>query len=129
MAAYPATDFRARLEWWRERWRGELVPDCRIVVAEAEGEMVGFVTVDPVTGYLDQIVVSPRRWRTGVGTALLGAAKAISPRLLELRVNADNDRAIAFYHRHGFAVVGNAVNEFSGAPVLVMRWAASGVPG
>ena len=24
--AYPQIDFGARLDWWRERWRGELVP-------------------------------------------------------------------------------------------------------
>jgi hypothetical protein len=43
----------------------------RIVVAEAEGDIVGFVTVDPRTLYLDQIVVAPdsgkpvhrMRWR------------------------------------------------------------------
>jgi len=27
--AYPAIDFAARVPWWRERWRGELVPKAR----------------------------------------------------------------------------------------------------
>ena len=32
--AYPDIDFDARLDWWRERWRNELVPQTQIVVAE-----------------------------------------------------------------------------------------------
>ena len=28
-AAYPQLDFAARLDWWRERWRNELVPRPR----------------------------------------------------------------------------------------------------
>jgi hypothetical protein len=42
-----------------------LAPAANIVVAETstsdEGQIVGFVTVDPVTLYLDQIVVAPER--------------------------------------------------------------------
>ena len=33
-AAYPDFDFAARLEWWRDRWRDELVPSATIVIAE-----------------------------------------------------------------------------------------------
>jgi putative acetyltransferase len=39
-AAYPAIDFAARLGWWRERWRQELVPAAEIVVAEAAASSV-----------------------------------------------------------------------------------------
>src|SRR6516162_9381298 len=46
---YPSIDFSARLEWWRQRWRNELVPVAVITVAEAQGCMIGFVTVDPVS--------------------------------------------------------------------------------
>ena len=35
-AAYPQIDFAARLDWWRERWRKELVPIAEIVVAERQ---------------------------------------------------------------------------------------------
>ena len=51
--------------------------------------MVGFVTVDPRTGYLDQIVVAPERWASGVGAALIAEAKRLSPAGLELDVNTD----------------------------------------
>ena len=36
--AYPDIDFAARVGWWRERWRGELVPQAKILVAAGFGE-------------------------------------------------------------------------------------------
>ena len=68
-AAYPELDFAARLDWWRTRWRYELVPSSAITIADDAGAVIGFVTVDPVTNYLDQLVVAPERWGFGVGTA------------------------------------------------------------
>ena len=38
-AAYPELDFAERLDWWRERWRTELVPSAEIVIAETDGEV------------------------------------------------------------------------------------------
>lgn len=120
--AYPSIDFTARVPWWRERWRNELVPVAKIVVAETGGVLEGFVTVDPKTGYLDQIVVAPEFWGSNVALMLLDAGKRISPALLELLVNKDNARAIAFYEKNGFAHVGEDVNPVSGRPVNRMRW-------
>src|SRR6202163_697415 len=31
--AYPDIDFAARVPWWRERWRKDLVPNAAIIVA------------------------------------------------------------------------------------------------
>jgi putative acetyltransferase len=124
-AAYPAIDFSARLGWWRERWRRELVPVARITVAEVDGGLQGLVTVDPRTGYLDQIVVAPHAWGSGVAEALLEEAKRISP-ALDLKVNTDNARAIRFYKRHGFDISGEGVNENSGRPVYTMTWRNEG---
>ena len=47
--AYPRINFNERVDWWRQRWRQELVPVATITVAEAGKDMVGFVTVDPRT--------------------------------------------------------------------------------
>jgi putative acetyltransferase len=120
--AYPAIDFSDRVAWWRERWRQELVPHAVVTVAETDGALVGFVTVDPRNGYLDQIVVAPEAWGSDAGTLLVAEAKRISPRGLELHVNTDNARAIRFYGRHGFVVSGEDVNPRSGAPVHKMSW-------
>ncbi|HWF94784.1 MAG TPA: GNAT family N-acetyltransferase [Xanthobacteraceae bacterium] len=120
--AYPRLDFTARLDWWRRRWRDELAPTTMISIAESAGQMVGFVTVDPRTRYLDQIVVAPEAWGSQTAGALLAEAKRLSPAGLDLAVNADNGRAIRFYEKQGFVVTGAAVNPRSGAPVHKMAW-------
>jgi putative acetyltransferase len=121
---YPHLDFNARQPWWRERWRSELVPAARIVVAEINGTIVGFVTVDPRTMYLDQIVVAPEKWGSDVATYLLDEAKRISPKGIDLLVNKDNFRAIRFYEKHGFVHAGEDRNPVSGLPVNRMTWRA-----
>jgi len=120
--AYPRLDFTARLGWWRQRWRDELAPATMITIAESAGQMVGFVTVDPRTRYLDQIVVAPEAWGSQIAGALLAEAKRLSPAGLDLAVNADNGRAIRFYEKQGFVVTGADVNPRSGAPVHKMAW-------
>jgi putative acetyltransferase len=120
--SYPNIDFSARLDWWRQRWRDELVPVATITVAEADGQLIGFVTVDPRSFDLDQIVVAPEAWGMGVAAALIARAKLISPGGLDLHVNTDNARAIGFYEKHGFVVSGEAINWRSGAPVHKMSW-------
>jgi putative acetyltransferase len=120
--AYPELDFAERVDWWRERWRNELLLAAEVVIAEADGTMIGFVTVDPRTLYLDQIVVAPEHWRSAVGSALVAEAKRISPAGLDLDVNTDNDRAIGFYRKHGFTISGVGKNTISGKPVHRMSW-------
>ncbi len=121
---YPHIDFGKRVGWWRERWRKELVPGARIVVAEAGGAIAGFVTIDPKTMYLDQFVVAPEHWGSGIALALVEEAKRLSPRGIELLVNKDNARAIAFYEKQGFAYAGEDKNPVSGIAVNRMAWRA-----
>ena len=119
--AYPSIDFAARVNWWRERWRGELVPNAAIIVAEQDDALVGFVTID-ASGYLDQLVVAPDRWGSELATTLVDEAKRLSPDRITLLVNKDNARAIRFYERNGFVHVGEDVNPTSGRPVKKMEW-------
>jgi putative acetyltransferase len=119
--AYPSIDFAARLDWWRQRWRSELVPKAAIIIAERQGAPVGFVTID-ASGYLDQLVVAPAHWGSEIATALVDEAKRRSPGGITLLVNKDNARAIRFYERNGFAHAGDDVNPTSGRPVLKMEW-------
>ena len=119
---YPHIDFNARLAWWRERWCKELVPATRIVLADVDCTLSGFVTVDPNTTYLDQIVVAPEYWGSDVALALLNEAKRLSPKGLYLLVNKDNIRAIRFYEKHGFVLAGEDKNPVSGLAVNRMTW-------
>lgn len=118
--AYPAIDFAARVDWWRARWRNELLPAADVMVAEQDGALVGFVTID-ASGYLDQLVVKPTQWGSTLGNALIVEAKRRSPDGVTLKVNADNVRAIRFYERNGFVKTGEETSS-GGRPVLIMRW-------
>jgi len=119
---YPHIDFTARVPWWRERWRNELVPAARIVMAEIDRAPVGFVTIDPKTMYLDQIVVAPEHWGSTVALTLLDEARRLSPKGIDLLVNKDNFRAIRFYEKHGFAYASEDKNPISGIAVNRMTW-------
>jgi putative acetyltransferase len=119
--AYPSMDFAARVPWWRERWRNELVPNAAITVAEEAGTLAGFVTID-AQAYLDQLVVAPEHWGSKLADALVDEAKRLSPASITLLVNDDNTRAIRFYERNGFVHAGHDVNPTSGRPVLKMVW-------
>jgi putative acetyltransferase len=119
--AYPDIDFTARVEWWRDRWRNELVASAVITVAERNGALLGYVTVDPSNGYLDQLLAAPEEWGSGLGAALIVEAKRIAPSGL---VNQTNTRAIRFYDKQGFVITGADVNPQSGAPLHKMSWRA-----
>jgi putative acetyltransferase len=119
--AYPQIDFAERVDWWRARWRRQLVPEAAIIVAEDGGRLVAFVTID-TNGYLDQLVVSSSHWGSKLGDTLVAEAKRRSPNGVTLLVNKDNARAIRFYERNGFVHAGEDVNPVSGRPVLKMVW-------
>ncbi|NWG22808.1 MAG: GNAT family N-acetyltransferase [Pseudorhodoplanes sp.] len=119
---YPQIAFAERVEWWRARWRDDLVPVADIVLAERDGALAGFVTIDRKTGYLDQLAVAPEAWGSGVGKLLLDEAKRLSPGGITLHVNKDNERAIRIYEKSGFAITGEDINPHSGMPVHRMEW-------
>jgi putative acetyltransferase len=118
----PSIDFSGRVAWWRERWRQELTATASVTLAEGADGIIGFVTVNTETGYLDQIVVAPESWGRGVAEALLTEARRQSPAGLDLHVNVDNHRAIRFYAKHGFVNAGDDINPTSGRPVYRMSW-------
>jgi putative acetyltransferase len=120
--AYPDIDFAGRLDWWRERWRNELLPVASVVIAETATDMIGFVTIDTATRYLDQLVVAPEYWGSGTGLALVSEAKRLSPTGVDLDVNVDNARARAFYDKCGFVVTGGGKNPITGRPICRMSW-------
>jgi putative acetyltransferase len=121
-ATFPEIDFASRLLWWRERWTRELVPHNTIRVAESGGKLLGFVAIDLRSGYLDQLVVAPARWGSGVADALMQEACRLSPRGFTLDVNQDNARAIRFYERAGLVRMTAGLNPVSGRPTWTYAW-------
>lgn len=86
-----------------------------IVAARAAGgAILGFAWIDPrgafgSAPYLKLIAVDEKARSGGVGAALLAEFERRAPekaRVLTLLVSDFNERAIAFYERHGFAKAG-----------------------
>ena len=119
----PAIDFEARRGWFVDHLIASTAKGAEIAVAVVEtGEVVGFVMIEPASGWLDQIAVHPDQWGAGIAEALIAAAQRLSPSRVALDVNADNPRAVAFYAHQGFVETGRGQNPRSGLPTLMLEW-------
>jgi putative acetyltransferase len=121
--AMPDIDFAARRPWFLGHLRA-LEADGAITICAFDGldRLLGFVTVDPATAYLDQLAIAPGAKGTGVAKLLLDEARRLSPNGLVVDVNQDNARALAFYAREGFAKTAEGVNPRSGLKTQRLRW-------
>jgi ribosomal protein S18 acetylase RimI-like enzyme len=85
-------------------------------VAEADGEVAGFIVVElqrtplDAAAYVATIDVGAKWRRAGLGRKLLAEAEQVSAeagaRVIWLHVHEGNEGAIAFYAREGFACLG-----------------------
>ena len=111
-------------------------PRCTVLCAEAAGELAGFAILgppldqpapDPAIGELRQIHVSPAQWRQGIGSELHNACvqawRTASVRTGQVDVWADNQRARAFYARHGWRPSGGRRPGPAGTDYLRLRLA------
>ena len=81
-------------------WTDRSLDDGRQLWVAARDELVlGFAVVKQEWLFL--LFVHPDRPGRGVGDALMGLVKALYPRGFGLRVHTANERARAFYQRHG----------------------------
>jgi GNAT superfamily N-acetyltransferase len=108
------------------------------IVAEADGQVVGFVSVGPARdeyadGELYAIYVHPDHWSTGAGRALIAAGemelRRLGHRRAVLWVLADNPRARRFYERAGWVTDGAERGiEIFGETVPEVRYAKTLTP-
>jgi RimJ/RimL family protein N-acetyltransferase len=98
--------------------------NCIMLVAEMDGRLVGCLTFEggarPRIRHVGEFGVSVARshWGRGVGQALIEAlvhwARAGGiVRKLNLRVRADNERAIRLYERLGFTIEGRLARDLA----------------
>lgn len=73
-----------------------------VTLAERDGQLLGFMAEHD--GWINQLYLDPDVRRSGVGSALLGSAKARNAKLT-LWCFAQNLAARAFYEAQGFVVV------------------------
>jgi putative acetyltransferase len=127
--AMPAIDFSVRLQWFLAHLRTlEAKGFITVCAIDGSDSVIGFVSIDPSTAYLDQLAVAPAAKGSGVARILLDEARRISPQGIVLDVNEDNDRALAFYKREGFEKIAEGVNPLSGLKTVRLRGPATPKP-
>ena len=101
--------------------RTKLIPERETWVATDGAAIIGLLTLDGDD--IDQLYLAPERTGQGIGSELVTLAKRERPAGLELWAFQSNDRAIAFYERHGFVAEAwtDGDNE-EGEPDVRMRW-------
>ena len=106
-------------------------PNASFLVASQSGEAVGHAFAVEQDGdilLLSRLYVLPTCQRQGIGEELLRATLQRHPGIkrVQLVIEARNAKALAFYSRHGFMVIGE-VEEEEPRP-LRMEMAVSGLP-
>lgn len=122
--ATPRINFEKRFEDQQKYWKTKILseaPKTMTIVAEWRGDVVGFMTIDWETGYLDQLVVASEFWRSSVGELLLSEAKWLSPTGVDLNVDPNNSHAVRFFEKHKFVKTGDVRNGLDG-PIQNMQW-------
>jgi putative acetyltransferase len=112
-------DFDARRDWFVQHMNGLHEAGATTILACDGAVMLGFVTINPHTNYMDQLAMRPDAFGSGVADQLVATAKYRSPYRIDLLVNQDNPRAIRFYRRAGFNITGEGGTKFK---VWSMTW-------
>lgn len=98
---------------------------CRTLVAEVEGEVVGFCSMEG--SYISWLYVDPARRREGIGRTLLERAVAeIGTGGAWTHVLAGNRAAVEFYRAMGFMVVRDFASTCDGYRCRYVRMAVPG---
>ncbi len=98
-----------------EQSRGEL-----ILVAEEQGQVVGFVSVWVPDRFIHHLYIHREHQGRGLGNMLVSAVMQRVPGMLSLKCLLANQRAMAFYLKTGWQEVSSGVGP-DGAYALLQR--------
>ncbi len=91
----------------------------RRIVAEADGEIVGFIDFRLPSGHIRNFFVHPERRREGIGSLLLSAAEEQIGGIVTATVPAANEPGLRWVMKHGYEIIGGALEEdFQGGPAV-----------
>ncbi|MDP3527206.1 MAG: GNAT family N-acetyltransferase [Hoeflea sp.] len=95
-----------------------------IFVAENDGAIAGYLSMDEEAGFIHAIYLRPSARGAGLGKALLDTAKHARPHGFELTVFEPNRDALRFYAREGLVEIPDGRNEATeeGVPTRLLRW-------
>ena len=128
-SALPSRDYRPDPSRVSEFYANVQERDAPVFVAVRDGEVVGFAELrwgsDETDSFVPQtdaelkaLYVHPDAWGEGIGSELLVASLFAVPPTFErltLQTFRENQPARAFYERHGFSLIDDAVFEIDGA--------------
>jgi putative acetyltransferase len=95
------------------------LPLAENLVFEEEEKVAGFISL--VGERVCALFVAPEMQGKGVGRALLGHAMILKGNL-SLKVYRENENALSFYEKCGFAAVGEEIDEFTDCVQILMEW-------
>ncbi len=105
----------------------EILSQNMVYVAEIEGNLVGFAALRFLSGEEGEvagIMVMERHTGKGIGSKLfrnvLEAARKAGLSRLIVKTEKDNHRAISFYKKMGFKLIGESVEKTSGTEVDIV---------
>jgi GNAT superfamily N-acetyltransferase len=105
------------------RFFGGVIDESEVLVARGDSGPVAFLALKG--DLVEHLYVTPAAQRTGIGSALLEAARERRPGGLRLWVFQRNHGARAFYGRHGFAEIRSTdgSNNEELEPDVLLAWA------
>jgi GNAT superfamily N-acetyltransferase len=112
------------------RWMREvLLSTHEVWLPEEDGAVLGYMALHD--DWVAQLYVRPGFWRRGIGSLLLGHAKAVRPNGLRLWCFQVNARARAFYEAHGFSAVQytDGRDNEEREPDILYVWESQNAPG
>lgn len=125
-------DFMVEDRYAPESLRAQLTQGQRFLLAEQEGEILGFLSYSPLKHithialrgddygedcfFLHKFYIAPECHGRGLGSEMLRKLLHKMPeiRLLRLQVNRNNKQAWQFYQKHGFEIVAEEDFEIGG---------------
>ena len=108
-------------EYWRSHFDEvqEALLQAKVFVYDIDGKAQGFIGM--MNEYIAGIFVDKSYRSTGIGTQLLTYVKQKYD-TLSLSVYQQNSRAVAFYHREGFSILSEGIDEDTGEKDYTMLW-------
>lgn len=116
--------------YWQENFavvRNEYLSAAQTYVWEENGEVKAFASLGG-EDYLGALFVSADARGRGIGKALMFELQKNHSRL-NLQVYSQNKKAVRFYHRCGFQILREGIDEPTGAKELMMSWNKGNVSG
>ena len=99
--------------------RDKYLPLAENLVFEEEGKAAGFISL--VGEKVCALFVAPEMQGKGIGRALLEHAMVLQGNL-SLKVYRENENALRFYEKRGFAAVGEEIDELTGCTQIRLEW-------